>query len=401
MQSRAEISIVMPTYNSSEFLSECINSILKQTFSNFELIVVDDGSSDDTPDILYNYSLTDDRVRVYKQNHRFAGAARNFGAQKATGQYLLFLDSDDIFNENLLEHSLKQIKKTRADICVFGSAFLDNKTGKISNESTLHLDKCPNSEIFNRFTNPRYLFQFTSPAPWTKLLKRSFVLDNNLSFQETRSANDLSFTYTALAVANQITTLNEALVIYRRNNERSLQSSQKIKPFSFYYALIHLKEELETRKLYNSLKSTYSNAALGNCIYNLHTLRSFPDVQKEVFYFLQTEGLKKLDIANKPLKFFYGHSEKRMREFSCLESGTFAEFLNLNTKKNKKSELANFRLKRIFRNIIPLRSIEFKQKTKELHKEIDSLQAQINILIEENRNLSDIISACLNERRLF
>lgn len=390
----------MPTYNSEKYLYDCLNSLTTQSLSNFELIIVDDGSSDNTLKILKNYANKDCRISIYKQHHKYAGTARNYGLDQATGEYILFLDSDDIFDENLLEHSAKQLKKANADVCVFGSKFLNNTTGEISNESTLHLDKCPNNDAFNRYTNSRYLFQFTSPAPWTKLFKRSFILENNLKFQEIRSANDISFTYTALALANKITVLNEPLVTYRRQIRHSLQSSQQIKPYSFYLALKHLKNELEDRKLYNSLRSTYLNSAVANCIYNLHTLSAFPKTQEEIFYFLQTEGLKELDISNKPISYYYGHSKKRMREFFCLEKGSYEEFLELSNKHLTKSVSFSLaqrkKLKKQLRKILPLRASVFEKKHREIINELSLLHKQIEVLTEENRNLNEKINQLIN-----
>ncbi|MDU5257907.1 glycosyltransferase family 2 protein, partial [Eggerthella sp.] len=190
MVSNPKISVIVPLYNCIEYFPQCMDSILAQSFKDFEIIVVDDGSTDGSYELAEQYAKTNGNVIVLQQEHRFAGVARNTGMGHARGEYLIFLDSDDYFEENLLHDALARIEETNADICAFGAKSLNNQTGIVTTlRHTCMIDLCPSSGVFNRTTNPRYLFCFTTPAPWTKLFRKSFIERNGLLFQNTRSAN--------------------------------------------------------------------------------------------------------------------------------------------------------------------------------------------------------------------
>ena len=117
--SSPKISVIIAAYNCEEFIERCIESLILQTFDDFEIICVDDGSTDGTYDILKGYEKYYHNIHIYSQKNQYAGIARNNGMSHANGEYLLFLDSDDFFNENMLEIIYKQAKKVDAEIVVF------------------------------------------------------------------------------------------------------------------------------------------------------------------------------------------------------------------------------------------------------------------------------------------
>lgn len=110
------ISVIIPTYNRAATLERSIDSVLCQTYNDFELIIVDDGSTDNTEEIIKNYS--DKRIRYYKKENGGAASARNYGILKAQGQYIAFQDSDDVWKKNKLSVQLKAIIENDADIVV-------------------------------------------------------------------------------------------------------------------------------------------------------------------------------------------------------------------------------------------------------------------------------------------
>lgn len=383
--SRALISIIVPTYNCFSHISHCINSILVQTLTDFELIIVDDGSTDGTCELARQYAAEHENVFVYQQDHAFAGVARNLGLSKATGEYVLFLDGDDYFEPALLEHTYDRIRETDADICVFGANWLNDKTGEVKPMSNAcRSDLCPCSATFNRRTNPRYIFCFTTPAPWTKLYRKSFIEENSLRFQDIRSANDLRFTFTSLAIAEKIAILDENLVIYRRENNSSLQSTQGRDPFAFYHALVSLRQELQTRGVFSEVRHAYVNAALDMCMYNLRTLKNSPEAQRQVFDFLNTKGFSSLEISGKPQSYFYIYPDSRYSDYLLVRAGDFERYRAAIDPSATRKRSVKDRL----RSIIPLRASAFEKSKKSLYREID-------VLKEQNRDLSEKLSKCL------
>ena len=164
-----KISIIIPVYNVEDYLKECLDSLLRQTFTEFEIICIDDGSSDNSLDILKKYQLLDTRITVLNQQHQFAGTARNKGISCAKGEYLLFLDADDFFEKDMLEKIYEQGKKTQAQIILFDARKYHQLT-KEYDEVTYYLrnEILKDKEIFNRHDFPDDILTLSNPAPWTK-----------------------------------------------------------------------------------------------------------------------------------------------------------------------------------------------------------------------------------------
>ena len=269
------ISVVIPVYNAEKFLDQCLFSLKYQTFPRFEVLCVDDGSTDRSVEIIKRYAESDSRFKLLSQTHQFAGVARNLGIKNAKGEYLLFLDADDYFAPNLLIDAYYQAKLFDAEICVFGANYFDEKESKTGEMSFVcNFMKCEKNTVFSKETNLDNIFSFTSPAPWSKLFKRNFILDKEIYFQDTRNANDVSFVLTALAEANRIVALDKSLVYYRVNHGTSLQQTKESDPTCICDALSSLKTELINRNLFEKLKKPYCNVAVEHCFYNLRTLQS-------------------------------------------------------------------------------------------------------------------------------
>ncbi len=299
-----EVSVVMPVYNAGKYLHECLDSLAAQTLRNFEILCVDDGSSDDSPAILREYAEKDQRFTILSQDHGGAGAARNLGMTRARGSYLIFLDSDDRFLPEMLELSLKKSKETGADICVFPVEGFDDQSGRLY---PMPASCCPGplqKGVFSRADDSKHIFSFTKPAPWNKLFRRDFILKNGLQFQNTRSANDLAFILTALACAERITTLDQTLLQYRSGNSESLQGSQTKEPRAFYHALTEFRKRLRERKLYEDLEQAFINEAAADIFYNLQTLRSVP-VFEETYLFIKNEVLDEFGLTGRDPQYFY------------------------------------------------------------------------------------------------
>ena len=113
-----KVSVIVPIYNVEEYINKCIDSILNQTFREFELILVDDGSTDNSGNICDTYKSIDNRVRVIHKDNGGLSDARNFGIEAATGEFLYFIDGDDFIHEDTLESMYNSIMKTNSDISV-------------------------------------------------------------------------------------------------------------------------------------------------------------------------------------------------------------------------------------------------------------------------------------------
>lgn len=123
------VSIIMPLYNGEKFIEITLESVLKQTYKNWELLITNDGSKDNSPKIAEKYAEKDERIKLFNQINKGSAAARNNSLREAKGKYIVFLDSDDIWENNFLEEQIKFLKEKNASL-VFSSYRRINEEGK-------------------------------------------------------------------------------------------------------------------------------------------------------------------------------------------------------------------------------------------------------------------------------
>ncbi len=278
---RVKVSVIIPVYNAEKYIGECLDSLRKQTLKNIEIICVDDGSDDGTLEILQQYAARDKRIKVFCQENKYAGVARNFGMDNARGRYLLFLDADDFFEEKLIEKIYWEAERCQAEIVLFGGQSYDDSTKEIKPMPwLLNTSVLPKEVPFScKDTNGMLLSAF-SPAPWTKLFRRDFVRRNRLRFQELQNSNDVFFVFCATCLASKITYLDEKLVYYRRNSGSSLQSTKKKHPLCFLEAYNSAYKLLNNEGIYQDVKKGFRNTVISGCLYNYDSYQD--DEEKEI-----------------------------------------------------------------------------------------------------------------------
>ena len=329
------ISIVMPTYNAAEYLPDTLDGLTKQTFTDFEVIFVDDGSDDETVSMLQDFAAKDDRAIVLRQEHQYAGAARNLGMQHAHGKYLLFLDGDDFFMPQMLEKAVEKAEKTESDICVFRANRINHETGEISEMPwTMRINKCPAEETFSIKTNAKRIFEFTTAAPWNKLYRSDFVRKYELTFQETRQSNDIAFICASLALASKICVINEDLQTHRFNNKKSLQGTNDTQPECFYEAFLELKNRLVKYGVYEQAKPAFLNYVVEVSFYNLMTLKSVYSYEK-IFALIRDEIFVNFEIRDLKDDYFYAYSRTAERRNDIMRLSMYKFFQKWAKRRNR------------------------------------------------------------------
>lgn len=218
-----KISVVIPIYNSSCFLSACLGSVLYQENQNIEIICVDDGSTDSSAQIIKKYCRLDPRIKYFYKNHTNAADARNIGLEFATGDYILFLDSDDFLADDALKQLSNIATETHADIIVSQYKLFDNKTKrKLKQIYGIHTKK---KRPFNISVLPEKQFEFTNIAVWNKLYRSDFLKLHALRFKSHTCLNDMFFSLTATALAKKIALCHMVTVYYRINVHNSISSN--------------------------------------------------------------------------------------------------------------------------------------------------------------------------------
>lgn len=240
------VSIVVPVYNVEKYLEETLNSIINQNYVSWELICVDDCSTDNSLGILNEFSRIDRRIKVIasSENHG-AGYARNIGIIEANGSYLAILDADDIYSQNFLKNLVYSALNTDADVTVCRTNKLIEATGTIENIPwTIKEPLLPKSKIFRPFNFSKYVFQSFVGWSWDKLFKKDFIDRSGLKFQEIRSTNDAYFVYLSLCFAQTISIVPDILVTHRYHNS-SLASTRREDPTCFSQAIHAIFETLK------------------------------------------------------------------------------------------------------------------------------------------------------------
>lgn len=262
-----KISVIIPVYNVEKYLPECLESILNQTFQDFEIICVDDGSTDRSLDILQEYKRKDDRFVILQQRHAGAGAARNHGIKLAEGKYIQFLDSDDYFEPTLLEEMYNHAEKFDSDLTVCSSRKVDdngNITETGSPNFPINIDKVPMEQVFSRQDFKDEIFCLLIPVVWNKLIRKLFLEENYLEFPQLSIYEDIAFMHSVVACANKIVAFNKELINYRFNRPGSLVSTRSTHTIDAVKSCMCLKQFLESRGLYSKLKTAYKKAVINH-----------------------------------------------------------------------------------------------------------------------------------------
>ena len=312
------ISVILPVYNGAEHLAACIDSILVQTYTNIELLCIDDGSNDATPEILAHYREKDSRVIVLRQANSGAGAARNLGLDHAKGEFLAFPDADDILEPELLACALSacqgrdvgqgqsqgQGQGQGADFCIFDSdQFSSSHRRGFKTKTTINWDLLPAQPSFSWRDIRQDHFQAMVGWAWDKLFRSSFVRQNQLRFLEQHNSEDLFFVFTALVKASRIAVVKKCLYHQRVGRDSSLSCSRSAYPLDCYHSLLALAAELRAAGLYNELERSFVNHALHYLIWNLATLPG--QAFEQLYLLLKAEGFSALGIAGREPSYFF------------------------------------------------------------------------------------------------
>ena len=265
------LSVVSPVYNGSAYLTPFLESVLHQTFRDFELIMVDDGSTDESPKILQSYQEKDVRIRLIRQNHKGAGSARNVGFSQAKGQYIIFLDSDDWFKEDFFKIMIDRITKDQSDVAVCEFFIYNQQTGE---RQILAIAETGNQKI----EKTDLALDLFTPNTWVKVYRTAFLKQNQLLFQEIPSCNDWSFVFASLACANKISVIREPLMYYRTQTSSSISSYRYKRTKDIVRAIKQLKYELKKRDLYSLYQEGFARKSVNHLVYEAFARRRWTGI---------------------------------------------------------------------------------------------------------------------------
>ena len=216
---KTDISIIVPIYNAERYLNRCIKSLINQTKENIEFILVNDGSTDSSEEIIKSYK--DKRIKYFKNKNQGIGKTRNFGMQKATGKYIMFLDSDDYLSTNACDELFSKAEKDNLDLVINNFYRVEEETEK---KVEVIIPEFKNTTLKD---NKRLLLD-VNLAPWNKLYKRELLKKNKIQFVEDLKYEDDPFVVEAMDKAKKIGYIKKFLNYYviHKNSETTVRDEK-------------------------------------------------------------------------------------------------------------------------------------------------------------------------------
>lgn len=226
-----KISIIIPVYNVENYIERCIDSVLNQTISDFEVIIINDGSTDKSGQICDEYMKKDKRIKVYHIENSGASRARNIGIKKSNGKYIAFIDSDDYIKENMYENLVNIADKENLDVVICNYNTVD-KIGNIIGEPR-HSIPCDvvlqKKGIYNHILKEYYGGNIVGVySLWNKLFNREIIINNNILInEELYMGEDLWFNFDVYLNANKIKAIEDVYYYYELENPNSIMKMNK------------------------------------------------------------------------------------------------------------------------------------------------------------------------------
>jgi len=288
------ISVIIPCYNTEKYLKKCLDSIINQSYKNIEVILIDDGSTDNTGEICDEYSKVDNRIKVFHIKNCGVSHARNLGIKKARGYYVTFIDSDDYIDETMYEEMIATTSNNKPDIISSGIHY-ETENGIIfcstSNNGKKIYEFNKKEAFYNIFN--RYL----GANVWNKLFKKSLIIDNNLFFSENiYSGEDLLFVCQTVNLSNLISHLNKDFYHYIKRDTSVTNGKFNKKLLTIIDAYKEIDKIVESSffesKLYVEKGKIISYCGL---IYKMYGNKEYTDIINDLSRYIKENSKKVLD----------------------------------------------------------------------------------------------------------
>ena len=335
-----EISVIVPVFNVEDYLNECLDSLINQSFSDIEIICVNDGSTDKSLEILENYQKKDRRVKVISQDNLGLGAARNRGLLNAKGKFIYFIDSDDYIDSDALEKLYKNITDNDSDVVLFKFKSFGgvnaSKKGEGFKIDKIYPDVDYSSLIFTYKDVKRHVLNSYYSA-CIKFYKKEFLDQyGDFTFTENIYFEDVLFHVKTMIRASKISFINENLYNYRLNDDSIINSNTN--GCDIFKVIDMVEDFLKKNNYFTEFESEFKNFKIAQILLYIRSTNS------DRYYDKARDELMGLEID-------VGKVEKRLvSDYNLvLDNKNYSDFLNEHSNKIPKS---NSFLSRLFKKIL-------------------------------------------------
>lgn len=231
-----KFSFIVPVYNVEQFLNQCIESILAQSYQNYEIILIDDGSLDNSPALCDDWAKKDSRISVIHKKNGGLSSARNAGLKEAKGEYIIYLDSDDWWCDNTaLIRIVRKIEESNADVVFLASKKYYTLENRFVEKTSAHerLSVQSSVSIEEAMCNSLFL-----ACAWDKVIKRSILVENGIEFIERQLSEDIEWCCKLLQLNLIYTCIDGVIHVYRQQNSLSITANISNTNLSDIYGVI-------------------------------------------------------------------------------------------------------------------------------------------------------------------
>ena len=336
---RVGISVIIPVYNAEETIGDCLQSVLSRSVVNTEVICIDCGSTDRSPELLRRAAEKDCRVRVITTENTGVGGARNEGLKHAGGEYLSFLDADVFYEEDMLDRAWNRAKTEKLDVVVFPSDNYDADRRTYSKARGCREELLPKGRPFAGGDVKRDVFRLFGRRVWDKLFRTEYIRNAGLSFVPLQSCNDLSFVLPAVANAGRIDYMDCIPLAHRRIHAGTAAAGTEVAWDCFYHALTELRNNLKRLGIFSRFERDYVNFALYFSFRQMTRMKV--EGYEKIYPKLAGEWLGEFGVTGKPRAYFYHPEEYDMMiKMKDLSPGDFLLEMNQRLQRDNASPAA-------------------------------------------------------------
>ena len=326
------VSIVVPVYNVEKYVERSIRSILVQTYSNFELILVNDGSKDNSLDICKRLASEDNRIIIIDKDNEGVSKARNDGIDKASGKYIMFIDSDDTMEKNMVHNMVLAAEKNNMDLVMCGYNYNVLENNKIiSSIEVLSSEKIiVNNNLIKSYAIEQMLSDLMIHSIWNKLYKREIIKKFNIRYKEGLDfGEDLFFSLDYIYNINSLYVVEECLYnYYQYNNNNNLTSKYRSNKFDIIKIWIRkldwFSKNISDSKTLDYISWLKTRWILSCCAYVMHGNETHREKRKHIKEILENQ---QIEVANSSK--YIGYTKLILEKILCKKKITLVYLLSL------------------------------------------------------------------------
>lgn len=279
-----KVSVVLPVYNVEAYLKHSLSCLVNQTMREIEIICVDDGSTDASVRVIQNFMERDPRIKLFLNEHSYAGAARNTGLEHAQGKWVMLLDPDDYYDLTMLEELYCRAEVSQVDMFLCGVYNVFSQHISYTGFSQKPgINSFYNEKIFNALDLGDDVWSLIV-YPYNKIYRRDFLNDNQIRFQTIQNTNDASFAFEAVVAARRMSAINKAYYYYRHSrpgNTRTTKGSNLecvIKAYEYSY------DKCKQYPFFRQCEAGFKAVTISNYVWHFQTYASDGENEKRFFF---------------------------------------------------------------------------------------------------------------------